>query len=299
MISDTDLIKIGKIFGLEKSRLVKKLFVKYMKRGIGNYHGIYQKEVQGSEMLLNFDDPLYVRHLFLNGIHSYSVTSCFYNEIKPNMVVFDIGANIGYLTFLAAKICGDTGLVIAFEPENRNCELMKKSLVLNRYKNVEIINKAISDKSKTGKLFISPYGSVVNTIVSGDKECASTDIEVMSLDDFISMRKIRPDFIKIDVQGAEYLALEGMKDLLEKNYPLKIVVELSPRSKPEKMNNFIHYWNKLEELGFNAYYLKEPRKPIDVKSFKIYESEIKKQIPSIKSLGFSRFDEVDVLFVRE
>jgi FkbM family methyltransferase len=299
MISDTDLIKIGKIFGLEKSKLVKKLFVKYMKRGIGNCHGVYQKEVQGSKMLLNFDDPLYVRHLFLNGIHSYSVTSCFYNEVKPGMVVFDIGANIGYLTFLAAKICGDTGAVIAFEPGNQNCELMKKSLALNEYKNVEIINKAISNQSKTGKLFISPYGSVVNTIIEGDKECATTDIEIISLDDFIRMRKIRPDFIKIDVQGAEYLVLEGMKDLLENNYPLKMVIEFSPRSRQEKMNNFAHHWNRIEELGFRAYYIKEPRKPIDAKSFKIYENEIKKQIPSIKNLGFSRYDEVDVLFVRE
>jgi FkbM family methyltransferase len=299
MISDTDLVKIGRICRLEKSKLAKKLFVRYMKRGIGNYKGIHQKEIQGSKMLLNFDDPLCIRDLFLSGVHSYSVTSCFYNEIKPGMVVFDIGANIGYLTFLAAKICGDNGSVIAFEPGNQSFELMKKSLALNEYKNVELVNKAVADQSKIGKFFISPYGSVVNKIIDEDDECSSTDIEFVSLDDFISMRKIRPDFIKIDVQGAQYLVLDGMKNMLEKNYPLKMVIEFSARSTQEKMDNFINHWNKLEELGFRAYYLKEPHKPIDVKSCVIFENKIKKQILDIKSPGFSNSDEIDILFVRK
>ena len=299
MVFETDLMKIGKIFGLDKSKFAKKLFVNYLKRGFDNYQGVYQKEVQGSQMLLNFDDPLYFRHLFLKGIHSYSVTSCFYNEIKSGMTVFDIGANIGYLTFIAAKTCGDNGLVISFEPGKDSFDLMKKSLVLNTYKNVELFNKGVAEKSKKGKLFISPYGSVVNTILDEDNESNSIDIEIISLDDFVSMRKIRPDFIKIDVQGAEYLVLEGMKNLLEKNYPLKIVIEFSPRKKQDKLNNFIHYWNKLDELGFKAYYLKEPRKPVDVESYKIYENKIKKQISNLGNLGFSNSDEIDVLFVRE
>ncbi len=299
MISESNIIKIGKFFGLDKSKLTKKLFVKYMRRGIRNYHGIYQKEIQGSKMFLNFDDPLYARCMFLDGIHSYSVTSCFYNEIKPGMTVFDIGANIGYLTFLAARMCGDDGLVIAFEPGNQSFEIMKKSLALNKYKNVEIINKAVADKSKIGKLFISPYGSVINKIVDEDDECNSVDIEITSLDDFINMRKIKPDFIKIDVQGAEYLVLDGMKNLLEKNHPLKMVIEFSPRKQQDKLNNFIHHWNKLIELGFKAYYLKEPRKPVDVESYKIYENKIKKQISNLDNLGFSNSDEVDVLFVME
>ena len=299
MISEYDIIKIGKIFGLDKNKLAKKLFLYYMKRGIRNYHGLVPKEIQCSLMYVNFDDPLYARVMFIDGIHSYSVTSCFYNEIKSGMKVFDIGANIGYLTLLAARMSGNDGLVVAFEPSIESCEILQKSLLLNKYKNVEIINKAIADKSKKGKLFISPYGSVINKIVDEDDESTSADIEIITLDDFVNMKKIIPDFIKIDVQGAEYLVLEGMKNLLEKKIPLKLVIEFSSRTQQDKLNNFINYWNKLIKLGFKPFYLKEPRKPIDVKSNTIYKNEIKKEIKNIDNLGFSNSNEVDVLFVRE
>ena len=288
------------MLGLEKSRFAKKLFGKYMKSKVGKYSGIHQKEIQGSIMLLDLEsDPIFAKNLFFEGVHSYSVTSCCHNEIKSGMTIFDVGANIGYISFIAAKICDNNGHVIAFEPGVESLELMKKSLELNPYKNIEIINKAVAEKTKKGKLFLSPDANVDNKINDdGVEKRQYEDIEITSIDDFISMKNVVPDFVKIDVQGAEFLVFNGMEKLLQKKNPLKIVAEFSPRKHKEELTKLVNLLNKLKKLGFYAYYLKEPRKPIDVKSQSDYEKLVKKPITDFDNLGFSRYDEVDILFVR-
>lgn len=208
-------MKIGRILGLENSKIAKKIFSKYTEFKSRKYHGIYQRKILGSTMLLDLDnDPILAKALLEDGIYSYAVTSSCYHEIKPGMTVFDVGANIGYLTFLAASRCGENGSVISFEPGTDSCNLMEKSLKLNSYQNVEILNKGVAEKTKKGKLFLSPTSSVDNQILKGVENRDSVDIEIISLDDFILERNIQPDFIKIDVQGAEYFVFDGMKKLL-------------------------------------------------------------------------------------
>ena len=84
----------------------------------------------------------------------------------------------------------------------------------------------------------------------------------------------------------------------KKENPLKMLVEFSPRKHKNEMIKLVNLLNKLKKLGFYAYYLKEPRKPIDVKSQSDYEKLVKKPITDFDNLGFSRYDEVDILFVR-
>ena len=80
---------------------------------------------------------------------------------------------------------------------------------------------------------------------------------------------------------------------------MKLVIEFAPRTNKEKTEQFFYFFNKFKKLGFSAYYLKEPKKPLDVKSDSIYENEIKKPISDETKLGFSNSDEVDLLFIRK
>ena len=143
---------------------------------------------------------------------------------------------------------------------------MRKSIELNTYKNITVINKAVGEKTKKGKLFINPYESADNRIIELNDQRETVDIEIISLDDFIKKNNVEPDFVKIDVQAAEYLVLDGMSNLLKSKRPLKLIIEFSSRQDEKKAEKFVSSLNNLSNLGFDAYYLKDPKKTLDVKS---------------------------------
>ena len=287
------------MLGLEKSQFAKKLFAKYRRHKISKYHGIHQKEIQGSKILLDLDDPLSVRDLFFEGLHGYAVTSCFYNEVERGMTIFDIGASVGYYTLIAARLTGEGGSVFSFEPSDKNCELIRKNIELNTYKNITVINKAVGEKTKKGKLFINPYESADNRIIELNDQRETVDIEIISLDGFVKKNNVEPNFVKIDVQASEYLVLDGMSNLLKSKRPLKLIIEFSSRQDEKKAEKFVSSLNNLSNLGLDAYYLKEPKKTLDVKSNTEYETNIKFSLNDFKNPGFSKFDEVDLLFIRK
>jgi FkbM family methyltransferase len=200
-------------------------------------------EIQGSKMYINVrDKDPGMRKTFqayaLNRIHEETTTNLFKKVVKEGDVVIDLGANIGYFTLLAAKLVGPTGKVFAFEPEPKNFSYLKKNVELNNYTNVIIEQKAVSNYNGETKLFICPYDSGHHTInrpngieayrLGRSGEITSIDIEVVTLDNYLRNKTDRVDVIKIDVEGAEALVFEGMKEILSKNQNIKIFLEFFP-----------------------------------------------------------------------
>lgn len=292
-------LRFGRFFGFEKSRFAKWVYSKYIRIQMWNKHGIRQRTIQGSIMLLNLDEPLTTRDLLRKGIHGYSVTSCFYNELKKGMIVFDIGANIGYYSLLASKIINSNSKVFAFEPNERTITLLQKNKEINAYSNIVIIPKAISNTKGIGRLYLDRDSSVDDKIIDTNEKRKTINIELTTVDEFIEESKILPDFIKIDVQGAEYLVFEGMKKLLHSKHPLKIISEFSARHESDKMKTFKEILKVMTELGFTIYYLKEPTNVINVKDELSYHKYVKKRIDDFTKFKFSKYDEVDLLFIRK
>jgi len=291
------LIKYGRKAGLNKSWLAKKLFKKYIQIQMRNLKGIHPKTVQGFTLLIDHDDPIGKEDIFLSDIQSQPVTSCFYNEIRPGMIVFDIGANIGYFTMLSSQL-NRNATVIAFEPNKKNCNLIRESVTINNFSNVVIIEKAVSNTEGKGKLFLNPFASVDDKIIDSDENRSFTDIELQSIDDFIETTSFVPNFIKIDVQGAEYYVLEGMKKLLNSVSPLKLVIEFSPRNNTLTYGKFKKVLLNLKKNNFHCYFLKEQTKLKKISKKEEYENDIKIPILDLDTLPFSNDDEVDLLFVR-
>ncbi len=152
------------------------------------------------------------------------VTKVIRSFLRPGAVVVDIGANIGYYTLLAAARTGDTGKVIAFEPSSSSCALVEKSARRNNFHNIIIHNKAVV--SNDGHVRFGgkngTNGSIKLDIVTG----YSTLVEAVALDTFLQ-NETRIDVIKMDIEGAEGLALKGMRQLLQRHHPV-IVTEFSP-----------------------------------------------------------------------
>ena len=153
-------------------------------------------------------------------------------NIKPGDVVLDIGANIGYHTLKMADIVGPTGLVFAFEPDPNNFVTLTKNIEANGYKNIIAVNKAVSNKPGKLKLYIDKYNKGGHRIYSSFEKRESVEIEATSLDDyfegstFIDDKKI--SFIKMDVEGAEPLVIEGAKRLIENSPNIKMITEYYP-----------------------------------------------------------------------
>ena len=182
-------------------------------------------EVQGHKMFLDSKDDL---RLSIHGVVEPFETELVKKGIKEGDVVLDIGANIGYYTLIFAKLVGEEGKVFAFEPEPENFALLKKNVEINGYKNVILVQKAVSNKTGRTKLYLCEESAGDHRIYDWLDGRQSIEIEVIRLDDYFKDYDGKIDFIKIDIQGAESEAIQGMSNLLDKNKTVKIITEFAP-----------------------------------------------------------------------
>lgn len=201
-------------------------------------------EVQGSKMFVDVFHPDLAmrqtfRHYALDRIHEETTTELFRKTAKKGDVVLDVGANIGYFTLLASSIVGTEGKVYSFEPEPRNFGYLTKNIALNNYSQTMAWQKAVSNQPGHVKLFLCPYDTGHHTIqqfegirsynpqLAGQKE-EFVEVEMVRLDDLFSSKLKPVNIIKMDVEGAELLALEGMEGIIKSNENLVMFLEFFP-----------------------------------------------------------------------
>jgi FkbM family methyltransferase len=148
-------------------------------------------------------------------------------EIKSGNIVVDIGANIGYYTLIFANLVGKEGKVFAFEPSPDNFALLQKNIKINNYQNVKLEQIAVSNKSGKTKLYLT-VNPADNRIYDLHDNSNFVEVVTISLDDYFNKYNGKIDFIKMDIQGAEWAAIQGMPLLLKKNKNIKILTEFCP-----------------------------------------------------------------------
>lgn len=178
-------------------------------------------------LFLNPKNGMMDETAFLEKTYEKEVTSILLKNLKTDSVFIDVGANIGYYTNLAGSICKN-GKVLAFEPIKRIYEQNLKSIKRNKYKNVELLNFALGEKTEKSKINIFNKNVGASSIISGKNQTVDSveKIKITYLDKLFKKIK-RIDLIKIDAEGFEYFVFLGMKKLLKKFKP-KIVFEFSP-----------------------------------------------------------------------
>jgi len=157
------------------------------------------------------------------GTYEKIITDLFEKFIKDNMVIYDIGANIGYYTLIASKLVGANGKVYAFEPFPKNILYLRKHININKIKNVEIFEKAVSNF--VGKAKFSNGDNIVANTLCSDSPIFQNEklieVDSISLDYLIENGEIfPPELIKMDIEGAEYDALLGSFNILSKYHPI-------------------------------------------------------------------------------
>ena len=150
----------------------------------------------------------------LLGTYEKEQTEAFERLVKPGHVLFDVGAHVGYYSLLSSRLVGAQGRVVAFEAMPRNARFLRHHLSANRCANVEVIEGAVSDHPGTAR-FARGTGSGTGRLA----DVGEIEVRTMTLDDVAKERGLVPDFLKIDVEGAEERVLDGAKQILEGRKP--------------------------------------------------------------------------------
>lgn len=181
------------------------------------------EDVNGYTMYVDDRDTL-----ALSWHHTFEpvTTDFFKKNIKYGQTVIDLGANIGYFTLLFSGLVGSTGHVYAFEPEPENANLLRKNLELNSIKNVTVIQKAVDSKVTTRLLHINKKNRGNHQIFYEGEYRETIEVQSTTLDDYFSNQDLKIDWIKMDIEGAEVEALQGMKNLIYHNPKLILVTEI-------------------------------------------------------------------------
>jgi len=155
------------------------------------------------------------------GAYELEESKMMYRLIKPNMTVFDIGANIGWFS-LNFAILHKSVLVHAFEPVPDTFAWLRKNIELNRVSNIETNNFGFSDEPGEFEFFIYPEGSGGSSMADNSKKGSVEKIicSVETMDDYCEKRQIQPDFIKCDVEGAELFVFQGGKKIISEHKPI-------------------------------------------------------------------------------
>jgi FkbM family methyltransferase len=145
--------------------------------------------------------------------------------IRPGMTVLDVGANIGFYTGYFSKLVGESGRVVAFEPEPVNFARLKG--IVGHRANVSLFEGAVGDRWGSISLFVSEDLNVDHQTYDNGGGRRKISVPVTSLDDYVEAGR-QVDFIKIDVQGFEYQVLQGAKRVIAENPDVGIFMEFWP-----------------------------------------------------------------------
>jgi FkbM family methyltransferase len=151
-------------------------------------------------------------------------TQAILSYAKRGMCAFDIGAHLGYYSLLLAKCVGSVGRVVSFEASPQNFSTLQRNISANNLNNVELVNLAVFSNCGTIGMSVSLEGTSsgdwsICRKVKGD----SIQVQTISLDQFCEVNQVLPDFLKIDVEGAEYDVLIGGRETIGRSRPTMLI----------------------------------------------------------------------------
>lgn len=145
--------------------------------------------------------------------------------LKPGDHFLDVGANVGVYTVLATSCVGEDGSVDAFEPMEETANRIEEQIALNKLLNVDVHRLAVGDENKTVNFGYADDSSMIHMQRGGEIAASAMFVQSIRLDDF----KIDKHYAmgKMDIEGAESLALKGAFNRLQQANPPVWLLELA------------------------------------------------------------------------
>jgi FkbM family methyltransferase len=201
------------------------------------------------------------RNLYFLGEWNPDIEWLMARVLRPGDTFLDLGANIGYFTLLGARLVGPTGQVLSFEPSPINFQRLTGHVAMNGYATIRLYPKAVSNVAEASILFQPEGGGDLSSLRSSVATETSApvlrhEIETVCLDQFLAddVKKVIR-LVKIDIEGAEFLALQGMHDLLASPAGPDILCEINDAFLREMGSSETQILQYLQRLGYHAFLL--------------------------------------------
>lgn len=239
---------IRKIYRRALMELSKVIFPPHLRK-------LKHLHVQGFQLLALCNEDV-GRYLMLFGQYEYDEVQFLRTYINETSTCFDVGGNIGFFSMFFAQLAS-RGNVHVFEPIPLNAALIKTNLILNGFKNIHLNECAVGEKKDQVRFSVSKdsaYSAIKDT--GRKQEAESIQVPIISLEEYVQEHEIKQiDVMKVDVEGAEELVIDGAKDLLfnPKLRPKVILMELYEKNLVIFGSSISNILTKMERFGYHPY----------------------------------------------
>ena len=160
---------------------------------------------KGFRMNLDLQDPEQLKVYFYGHYHERYEAGLVRRLLEDDEVFWDIGANVGYFTMVAATALNHRGRIVAFEPGTNAYARLRENLALNPYRNIQTFPVAVTDRE--GEAVLHLVGDIADSSASlyqaGDTQAGQEVCRTVGLDQFLREENLpTPDLIKLDAEGA-------------------------------------------------------------------------------------------------
>jgi FkbM family methyltransferase len=245
-----------------KSRLIEGMFGDSARRFIG----AMPRELGGCRFECCLRD-VSARELFFGGCIATQEISLVRATLRPGMSFVDVGANWGFFTMVAARLVGSSGRVMALEPDPRIFAMLAANVKRNQLEQVQAFPVAAADGDSN--LVLAGHSQdagnwAISRLVKNPAPAQVTfNVPSRTLDSLLDQAGLETvDLVKIDVEGAEDLVLQGMRTRLRTERYRAILLELHPQHLPEQGSSVDEVINLLREHGYKGYTLDHSPKAI-------------------------------------
>jgi FkbM family methyltransferase len=192
------------------------------------------------------------QYVYLTGVYEPPTARVIAELLQPGDTFIDVGANSGFFTLLASHRVGPTGQVFSFEPVPSMRKRLLENISLNAMSNISVHDVAVSNTEGVLPLFEGPEGHKgISSLRHIDNSATTIEVKTVPLDAF-SDTFSAVSLVKIDVEGAEQLVLEGMSNILKEDHP-NVVIEITDDYLQAFGHNAIRLASHLTEMGYRMY----------------------------------------------
>lgn len=191
---------------------------------------------------------------YIEGTNEIPVQKAMARYLNSGDVFYDIGANVGFFSLIAARMVGSSGKVYAFEPVPTNAAVVRRNARLNNLQNITVYEKAVSSSPGKGELLLAehPGGAMLATAgaTMNSASRGAITVDLVSIDEMIAQKALTPpSLVKVDVEGVELDVLRGMSESIKQFKPI-VIYETDDKYQEAFMRKNKEVDEFLEALGY-------------------------------------------------